>query len=128
MILTISRHPKSLKNSTQPEYVQWVSTFIYFQILIPGVLTKADTVQEGDHQYWFDILENKSHYLLLGYFAIVLPGPSARPTDCSPKNIRDAAKRVFGKKLWSQLDKSRLGLDKLMEDLSLRLSKMISGR
>jgi len=96
--------------------------------LTAGVLTKADTVQEGDHLHWFDILQNKSHYLLLGYFAIMLPGPSPKVPNPSPTTIRDAAKRFFGKKPWNQVDKSRLGVDNLVEDLSLRLSKMINAR
>jgi hypothetical protein len=88
-------------------------------------LTKADTVQEGDHPHWFEILQNKSHYLLLGYFATMLPGPSPK---VAPTSIREAAKRFFGKKPWNQVDKSRLGVDNLVEDLSLRLSKMINTR
>lgn len=98
------------------------------QSLTPGVLTKADTVQEGDHPHWFDILYNKSHYLLLGYFATMLPGPSPKVLNPSPTSIRDIAKRFFGKKPWNQVDKSRLGVDNLVEDLSLRLSKMINAR
>ena len=96
--------------------------------LTAGVLTKADTVQEGDHLHWFDILQNKSHYLLLGYFATMLPGPSPKVPNPSRTTIQDAAKRFFGKKPWNQVDKSRLGVDNLVEDLSLRLSKMINAR
>lgn len=89
-------------------------------------MTKADTVQD-DHQYWIDILSNKSRYLLLGYFAVTL-SRSSKQAEHSHENIREIEKRFFGKKPWSQVDKSRLGVPKLVEYLSLRLSKMIRGR
>lgn len=38
-----------------------------------GVLTKADTIEEGTHDQWLRVLENKHFPLLLGYYCTVNP-------------------------------------------------------
>lgn len=89
-----------------------------------GVLTKADLVQEGEHEHWLKIINNKSHILHHGYYMTRLP---ANPTetlqnaDARPKEARYFA----GHQHWKTADRNRLGIPKLTDALSTRLSIMI---
>jgi hypothetical protein len=95
-------------------------------VFIPGVLTKADTLQEGEYDQWIKILNNESHYLRRGYYVTRLPGPTAKEMAQTWDESREIERRFFKKQPWSQLsDKTRCGIDKLKEALSSGLAKMI---
>ena len=90
-----------------------------------GVLTKADTVQEGDHAQWIKILNNESHILRRGYYVTRLPGPTTAEANQSWEQARDNEHKFLKKKPWSLSDKNRLGIEKLTEALSIGLATMI---
>jgi len=95
-----------------------------FMVLTTGVLTKADTVQEGEHENWFKILNGQSYQLHHGYFATRLP--SAKEMDWTWEKVCDKEKNFFkSTKGWCDLDKRRLGHQNLLCKLSDRLSEMI---
>jgi|SRR5579859_6630774 len=98
--------------------------FVSYQLIV-GVLTKADTVQEGEHDPWIDVLTGKSHPLLLGYYATRLP--SQKEIEQIWETSRRKERNFFqSKEPWNKVpNKERLGTDKLIGALSARLSQMI---
>jgi hypothetical protein len=91
------------------------------------VLTKADTVQEGESEQWIKILNNERHILRCGYYATRLPGPNNKEMGQTWEQAREAEKRFFGHKPWSPF-KDRLGTENLTEALSDGLAEMIDAR
>jgi hypothetical protein len=95
--------------------------------LTAGVLTKADTVREGDFEQWRKILNNESHVLRRGYYATRLPGPIAKEMEWTWTEARAAEHRQFSHAPWTQFA-SRLGIPKLTEALSFGLAHLIEER
>ena len=94
--------------------------------MLIGVLTKADTVQEGDHAHWLKILNNEAHHLRRGYYMTRLPGPTSKESNQTWEDTRKIERSFFKKGPWSDArDKKRLGMDFLTEALSAALARMI---
>jgi hypothetical protein len=91
------------------------------------VLTKADTVQEGDFPQWIKILNNERYILRRGYYATRLPGPIKTEMAWTWEEARDKEKRFFGHEPWKQF-KDRLGIANLTEALSAGLARLIDAR
>lgn len=109
-----------------PEGLRTIGRLSRFTILTLGVLTKADTLQEGEYDPWVKILNNQSHVLRRGYYMTRLPGPTPKEMAQTWEESREIERRFFKKQPWSQQpDKSRFGIDKLKEALSSGLAKMI---
>ena len=95
-------------------------------VLILGVLTKADTVGEGEYETWMDILNGKSHQLHHGYYATRLASP--KEINQTWQESRTKENNFFQSKApWCHVDKNRVGSKKLTEALSSKLSQMIPG-
>ena len=73
-------------------------------------------------------MNGESHVLRRGYFVTRLPGPTKKEMDQTPKQIRDKEMGLFSRLPWSQLNKNRLGIEKLTEALSGGLAEMIRDR
>jgi hypothetical protein len=100
-------------------------------LLMTGVLTKADTVEEGNFDQWLSIVNGQTHYLRLGYFMTRLAGPTNKEAEKSCAEIREAERQYFKNKKgpWAnEADDSRLGTDKLIDALSEALARMIDER
>ena len=92
--------------------------------MILGVLTKADTVGEGEYETWLKILNGKSHQLHHGYYTTRLPSP--KEMNQTWEEARNKERNFFmSKQPWCHVDKNRVGIGKLTEALSVRLSQMI---
>lgn len=88
------------------------------------MLTKADTVPEGEHDIWISILENKSHRLHHGYYVTRLP--ATKEMDQSWKETQSKEKTFFqSNQSWNKVDRKRTGVENLARALSLRLTQMI---
>lgn len=93
------------------------------------MLTKADTVQSGDHEHWLDILRNKAHRLTHGYYVTRQLSPEQIRQNLLWKESRDAECRFFEtQKPWCDEEIDRLGTEKLTQALSMRLSNVIDER
>jgi hypothetical protein len=93
-----------------------------------GVLTKADLLQEGQHENWLGILKNEKYRLVHGYYAAKLPGSAPQDTHQTWEQIKESEKRFFKKDPWNKLASvygGKLGTDNLKEVLSKSLAKMI---
>jgi hypothetical protein len=110
-----------------PNGTRTIGSSITDSSLIVGVLTKADTVEKGDHERWFKIFNNQLHVLRHGYHMTRLSSAAEMNQDWS--TTREMEHEFFrAQSPWSQLDKSRVGMESLTEALSRALSKMIEDR
>jgi hypothetical protein len=110
-----------------PNGTRTIGSSIPDSSLIVGVLTKADTVEKGDHKCWFKVFNNQSHVLRHGYHMTRLSSAAEMNQDWS--TTREMEIEFFrSQSPWSQLDKSRVGMESLTEALSRALSKMIEDR
>jgi len=92
----------------------------------PGVLTKPDTVEQGELDAWQNIMKNKSHPLHHGYYLTRFPKPDEKEMALSLENARKMERDFFvGNNFWNKLDKNRLGSPRLADALSQLLSQMI---
>ncbi|GAA5967806.1 hypothetical protein JCM11641_005771 [Rhodosporidiobolus odoratus] len=96
---------------------------------IIGVLTKADTVQAGEHDTWIELLTGHKHRLTNGYFCTKQPSPEQLKQNLSFAHARALERDFFKAEApWNTLEhdaKKRLGVGKLTEFLSDRLGKFI---
>ena len=92
-----------------------------------GVLTKADTVQDGDFPQWAKILNSERYILRRGYYATRLPGASPKETKWSWEEAREKERIFFSHPPWNRF-KHRLGIPCLTEALSSALAELISAR
>jgi hypothetical protein len=97
---------------------------------MPGVLTKADTVEEGNHGHWLKVINNESHRLRQGYYMTRLPGSSGKEANQTWEETREIERKFFAKKgPWSETrDKSRLGIEGLIKALSTGLEARVEKR
>ncbi|GAA6042038.1 hypothetical protein JCM8097_004073, partial [Rhodosporidiobolus ruineniae] len=97
-----------------------------------GVLTKADTVERGEHGVWIDMLAGRKNQLLHGFFATKQPGPAELEKNLTFEEARAAEAEYFKTQApWSNLDlglKSRFGIANLTKFLSDRLGEYIAGK
>jgi hypothetical protein len=93
--------------------------------LIQGVLTKADTVQEGEHASWLAILNHKSHKLSHGWYATRLA--STKEKDQAWEIVRRNEVNYFQRtQPWAkEVNKTRLGTGPLTEALSAALTQKL---
>jgi len=81
-------------------------------------------VQEGEHDSWIQILQNKTHKLYHGFYATRLA--ATKEIDNPWEDIRKKEMDFFrSSKDWRPIAKNRLGTSHLTEALSLALSGMI---
>ncbi|GAA5883270.1 hypothetical protein JCM16303_007338 [Sporobolomyces ruberrimus] len=94
-----------------------------------GVLTKPDTLQEGEHGRWIQILRGEKTRLTNGYFSTKQPGAADLGKNLSFEAARAAEKNFFqSTEPWASLPQSlhlRLGTPNLTEYLSDKLSSYI---
>ncbi|GAA6008899.1 hypothetical protein JCM11491_003826 [Sporobolomyces phaffii] len=94
-----------------------------------GVLTKPDTLQEGEHDRWLQVLRGERARLVNGYFSTKQPGAADLAKNLSFEDAREAEKNFFlSTQPWSSLSSEvqrRLGTAKLTEYLSDKLSTYI---
>jgi hypothetical protein len=95
-----------------------------------GVLTKPDTLQEGEHKTWLDVLEGYRHPLKHGYFVTKQPGPTDLEKGTTFDKARKEEKAFFEKGFWASANvaaktKTRMGIPKLTAELSKLLSGLI---
>lgn len=106
-----------------------IGKFLEFFDLTVGVLTKADTVEEGHHGPWLKVLNDETHRLRRGYYMTRLPGASEKESTQTWEETRKIEEKFFKKGPWSEAqDKSRLGIDGLVKALSTGLEEMIAKR
>jgi len=92
--------------------------------LTAGVLTKADSIQDGEFEKWLKVLNGKSYRFCHGYYATRLASP--KEMEWSWEKIRAREDSWFrSSKPWFQLNQGRFGHQNLIRKLSDRLSEMI---
>lgn len=91
-----------------------------------GVLTKADTVLDGEEPEWLNILEGRKHEIALGYFITKQPGPKDQ---LSHADARKAERNFFANHpTWSACSsvvQGKMGTEQLGVRLSSLLSNLI---
>lgn len=93
------------------------------------MLTKPDTLQEGEEKGWLDIIEGRKHQLSLGYFITKQPAPKDVEEKITHQAAREAELRFFNSHvLWATCSsnvRSRMGTVQLGRTLSKLLSRLI---
>ena len=96
------------------------------QILIIGVLTKPDTVEQGELEAWENVMKNKSHPLFHGYYLTRFPNSDEKEMSMSLEKARKMEQDFFiGNNMWNKIHRNRLGSPKLADALRRLLSQMI---
>ncbi|KAF8340724.1 P-loop containing nucleoside triphosphate hydrolase protein [Cantharellus anzutake] len=91
-----------------------------------GVLTKPDTLQDGEEKGWVDVLEGRKHPLKLGYYITKQPAPKDLLEKITHAEARAKERDFFrDHPTWSRLPKSRMGTEMLGVSLSKLLSQLI---
>ncbi|KAF9517330.1 hypothetical protein BS47DRAFT_1389871 [Hydnum rufescens UP504] len=94
-----------------------------------GVLTKPDTLQSGEENYWKDVLEGRRHPLVHGYYITKQPAPKELEENITHGEARRRENNFFkSHKIWSTCDsstRSRMGTINLGQSLSKLLSQVI---
>ena len=94
-----------------------------------GVLTKPDTLQDGEEKGWIDVLEGRKHPLKLGYYITKQPAPKDLSDGVTHADARAKERDFFrDHPTWSKCrsSKSRMGTEKLGASLSKLLSQLIN--
>ena len=93
------------------------------------MLTKPDTLQEGEEKGWLDIVEGRKHPLALGYFITKQPAPKDVEDKISHRNARKAECDFFDNHpVWSKCTariRAHMGTTRLGLTLSKLLSQLI---
>ncbi|KAJ3000968.1 hypothetical protein HDV02_000037 [Globomyces sp. JEL0801] len=95
-----------------------------------GVLTKPDTIEEGTHDRWLQVLLGNQYSLNLGWFMVKLPS-KIEIKDC--QNVSDNQKlesKFFSNTFpWSNLRSrsDRFGISRLTIELNKLLAELIEG-
>ncbi|KAI0243778.1 hypothetical protein L0F63_000408, partial [Massospora cicadina] len=94
-----------------------------------GVLTKPDTIEAGCHDTWFQVLNNRRYRLKLGYYIIKNPTKQELDEKVSFKEARERERIFFrANSPWNTASasaKEHMGVDRLSEALSIRLTELI---
>lgn len=97
-----------------------------------GVLTKPDTLQEGEERGWLDILEGRKHQLAHGYFITKQPSPIEVENGISHSHARLKERQFFdASPIWSTCSstvRDRMGTKQLGARLSILLTELIDRR
>lgn len=100
--------------------------------ILTGVLTKPDTLQNGEHPSWLDLLENRRHHLSNGYFVTKQPAPEDLKKNFTYKKAREAETQFFAtNEPWKSLEagtRRHLGTAHLTSFLSDRLGRYIADK
>lgn len=98
--------------------------------LISGVLTKADTVQRGEHASCLELVEGRRHQLAYGFFVTKQPGTEDLAKNLTFQKARSAEAKFFDRvEPWMNLAphvKRQLGTRHLVAFLSDRLGNYIA--
>jgi hypothetical protein len=106
--------------------VRTIGTVLLLQnVHSSGVLTKPDTVGEGECDIWLKVINNKSHVLNHGYYITRLPKDDKEMQQTPQKSREVELNYLHSRQPWCKVDRNRLGTAKLSEALSMRLSMMI---
>jgi hypothetical protein len=92
------------------------------------VLTKPDTLQEGEEKGWLDIVEGRKHPLAHGYFITKQPAPKDVEDKVSHRDARKTERDFFDNHpVWSKCAgiRNRMGTSHLGTTLSKLLSQLI---
>jgi hypothetical protein len=100
------------------------SRFHVLRRLIVVALTKVDRVQQGDHEYWLEILKHGGGR----YFITRLHAPDTKSRAQSWEDDRKDEEKSLTNQPWCQVQKQQRGTGNLTEALSMRLADMIKGR
>ena len=96
--------------------------------LRPGVLTKADRIDEGDHHPWLTIAANgnRAWKLTHGWYVTKQCSTTELSQNLSPEEVLAKERSFFkDKEPWKGLEQDRFGTPKLADALSDLLSQMI---
>ena len=97
--------------------------------IFSGVLTKPDTLQEGEEKGWLDVVEGRKHPLALRYFITKQPAPKDIEDKISHRDARQAERDFFDNHpIWSKCAaeiRTRMGTAHLGLTLSRLLSQLI---
>ncbi|KAK4705700.1 hypothetical protein P7C70_g493, partial [Phenoliferia sp. Uapishka_3] len=98
-----------------------------------GVLTKADTLQDGEHSRWLKVLRGEVHQLSLGYFCTKLRGTADLKSGGTTYEASRAAEASFFTNVspWDSLKgeiRHRLGTKSLVNFLGDRLSLFMASK
>lgn len=88
------------------------------------MLTKADTVSQGEYDSWISILENKSHKLHHGYYVTRLPTTQEMGQSWEQTRIKEE-KFFKSHEVWHKVDKLRCGTQNLASATGILLTQMI---
>lgn len=95
-----------------------------------GVLTKADTVQRGEHASCLELVEGRRHQLAYGFFVTKQPGTEDLAKNLTFQKARSAEAKFFDRvEPWMNLAphvKRQLGTRHLVAFLSDRLGNYIA--
>ncbi|KZO95026.1 hypothetical protein CALVIDRAFT_565135 [Calocera viscosa TUFC12733] len=94
-----------------------------------GVLTKPDTLQEGEEEQWLPVVQNLKNSLRLGYYVTKQPSPAEIKDGITFDNVRQLEQTFFGStEPWSRLPPTVcdcLGTPNFISSLSLLLTEAI---
>ncbi|KAH8117944.1 P-loop containing nucleoside triphosphate hydrolase protein [Phellopilus nigrolimitatus] len=94
-----------------------------------GVLTKPDTLQEGEHQPWLNVLAGRDHPLHHGYYVTKQPAVIELSEKLDHGDARKREREYFSTVTpWNAAEshiKTRMGVPNLTKELSRLLSQLI---
>ena len=98
--------------------------------LVPGVLTKPDTLPQGatkSREMWLGVLEGRHHPLKHGYFCTRQPDDDQRLAGIAPADARAAEAEFFKSTApWATSEaKARFGIPNLVKSASALLTRII---
>lgn len=94
-----------------------------------GVLTKPDTLQEGEHADWIEVLSGRKHPLTHGYYVTKQAGPAELKSKLTYEEGRERELSFFSSvSPWASQEarvRQRMGVPNLTKQLSMLLSQLI---
>ena len=129
-----------LAKSVDPEGLRTIGISIclfnicdtFLRCFVLGVLTKPDTLQSGEHQSWFDVLEGHRHPLTHGYFVTKHPAIKGKGRRLDNTVARLEEDEFFENndhwKTASRVIQERTGVVRLTTKLSILLNQLIERR
>lgn len=93
------------------------------------MLTKPDTLQQGEEAAWLEVLQGRRHRLHHGYFVTKQPAAVELSEQLDHDEAREREREFFaGKSPWKTAGsavKARMGVPNLTRELSKLLSQLI---